>query len=73
MNNNIYTLLIYRYYMDFIYEIRLLKEQLKKLNEDYIKYEKKLNSIIVELNKKNHIASYSSDDDIKYPNDSDYD
>ena len=66
MNNNIYTLLIYRYYMDFIDEVRLLKKQIEQ-------FEKKLNAVIIKLNKINHIASYSSDDDIKYPNDSDYD
>jgi len=53
--------------MDFIYEIRLLKKQIEQ-------FEKKLNAVIIELNKIKHIASYSSDeDDIKYPNDSDYD
>jgi len=53
--------------MDFIYEIRLLKKQIEQ-------FEKKLNAVIIELNKINHIVSYSSDeDDIKYPNDSDYD
>ena len=69
MNNNIYTLLIYRYYMDFIYEIRLLKKKIEQ-------FEKKLNAVIIELNKINHIATYSDTedyDDIKYPNDSDYD
>jgi len=56
--------------MDFIYEIRLLKKQIEQ-------FEKKLNAVIIELNKINHIATYSDtedyEDDIKYPNDSDYD
>jgi hypothetical protein len=54
--------------MDFIYEIRSLKKQIEQ-------FEKKLNAVIVELNKIKNIATYSSDDDdnIKYPNDSDYD
>ena len=56
--------------MDFIYEIRLLKKQIEQ-------FEKKLNAVIIELNKTTkgyNIVSYSSDeDDIKYPNDSDYD
>jgi hypothetical protein len=57
--------------MDFIYEIRSLKKQIEQ-------FEKKLNAVIVELNKTTkgyNIATYSSDDDdnIKYPNDSDYD
>jgi hypothetical protein len=57
--------------MDFIYEIRSLKKQIEQ-------FEKKLNAVIVELNKTTkgyNIATYSTDDDdnIKYPNDSDYD
>jgi hypothetical protein len=55
--------------MDLIDEIKLLKKQIKKVDE-------KLNKIIIRLNKINHISSYSSNDstdDIKYENDSDYD
>jgi seryl-tRNA synthetase len=63
--------------MDLIDEVNKIKEQLTKLNEKHLKIERKMNSLIIKINKMTHIASYSSnssiDDDIKYPGDSDYD
>ena len=61
--------------MDIIDEIKKIKEHLNIIHFRNLQLTRKMNKIIIKLNKINNISTYSSseDSDIKYPDDSDYD